>query len=910
MDYSAEIALLQSTLCLLQKQLGTSTLLGLNKKDCHHVIDVLGGTVTEVLDGLECERNDVERSHWQFKIHSLFLYRTINRHYCHNGGEITPFSMFTHDLPDISKACYWELVKHFKWHDLFMETLHWLDTEVGAELLHDLVEHLQANPVDDQDVAMSSTILDCLCHWILSVPYQRLLALDQRQSDVVIKPENFLSNFANFDCNILQCLIDIIGRKQTSGENLSTEVFEMKIFWQVVVIGLACFGEPTEFQQWIYLNCYCQDKKESLMQVPDLSAGVAELLGKHFSIGDWLNCLSQCLKRDNVLQFFSKTDSTVQQSCVQDSVHLVGQITCDVNSLIRRLCLQLNRESQTESSLTELEKTQTGHILHLMEGTLPKTSTRPEFSITAVLWRINHRLAGYIDCVKNLLTCLDENIWSDKSVISVLRKNVDLLAKEDFIESLMRIISWKKTQKSCFQELEQVTLNAASHLPPVTRDKLIVDLYLQQVELASTNRLFTCDRNFQQQIIAVFNKITSHNWQSVITGTCQLFLVDPVITIQKAVEMFAKNEGQGPLLVKIFQSFPGICQTQHPIFHPQKSLLGSVILDFIAENKLTAAQQQNFMKTLMISIQPFKDGDASLKEALFPVLELLTFSILPFINCDINREGMNPNRTIFALRCLSMVLELEKTCDLQNDWTKLQSISCFVCLSELLHQCIVIWNGTSDEKASVRLQLKELILNCLDLLTEKKDGRSECCANEDSWRMWLQKHVSGLDWTVPIYLNAVLFTSPQKLEAFAKSVFKDQVQDGSVPNTLALLRFSAASDAALEAMTKVMSAFPVKLPYETLILDLVQLLPNLVLREWRNIVHLTDVLIQQGMEVPLRLVIGQSQTWSHDHKVALSTSQMFWDVIVVLNHGHQFEPGSAAWGAYSQLLHHSHQGYY
>lgn len=126
--------------------------------------------------------------------------------------------------------------------------------------------------------------------------------------------------------------------------------------------------------------------------------------------------------------------------------------------------------------------------------------------------------------------------------------------------------------------------------------------------------------------------------------------------------------------------------------------------------------------------QPFKFGDDCVKKVVFPAMELLTLAVLPFINCDISRREMSGvDRTPFALQCLLKILEVEKTCHLQIDWTKLQPISLLACLSELLHQCLVIWNVADEDRASVRLHLKERTLRCLDLLTEKIN--TDCCSS-------------------------------------------------------------------------------------------------------------------------------------------------------------------------------------
>ncbi|XP_033732753.1 uncharacterized protein LOC117322105 [Pecten maximus] len=457
-----------------------------------------------------------------------------------------------------------------------------------------------------------------------------------------------------------------------------------------------------------------------------------------------------------------------------------------------------------------------------------------DWSMSAILWRIENRQPGYTDGLLRLLTTFDSEVWSNLSLIKTIQDNMAALITDDvmlkFYELVAKMADDMDPDSLC--QLKELVLAGFSCLPWTVQDQHIALVYSSYGHWPRHH-----GRQLDGIITATLNKLTMeiNENEKVVSELCQLALQDVETVIKGIVGRAASSAQQAEIAVKVLTRMSSVASGR-----TEGCNLSDELHQFLLSSQLSAKECRNILYFIQLSIMPQKSSHCEDEWKASPLLNVTVFiqkTTLPFLSvlCLCNQEQtMN---TIFALEIIIGIFEAVKQhrALLANLLKSLATDSApwLLCMAELWQYCVVLWESNQD--TGLRLKLKENLVKFSTLL---KSTNSSCdlFTYGPQTRVWLHSHLEQMDWSVQLHMAEIISPTAYQQECELEDFCLLLINDSG--DYLELVRAATLSEVMMETVAGILTKSDTSLVYENMIVTLAQVLPQLVCEEWKRITQL------------------------------------------------------------------------
>ncbi|XP_060069757.1 uncharacterized protein LOC132549803 [Ylistrum balloti] len=507
-----------------------------------------------------------------------------------------------------------------------------------------------------------------------------------------------------------------------------------------------------------------------------------------------------------------------------------------------------------------------------------------DWSLSAILWRIENRQPDYTDGLLKLVTTFDAEVWSNSSLIKTIQEDMAALLTTDIMEKFYELVAKiaDSMDPESLWQLKQLVLAGFSSLPLTVQDEHIATVY-------STYRHWPHPQGNQLDgiVTTTLNKLTMENRENekVILELCQLALQDVELVIKGIVSRASSSAQQAEIAIKVLTRMSNMASGKTE---------GCSVCDnfhqFILCNKLSPKERRNALYFIQMAIQkPFNSEDI-MRTPLLNCNKFIQKTVLPFLNVSSlsnQNQGMD---TIFALEIFISIIEAMKhhkaflTSLVRSLAT--ESAPWLLSVAELWQHSVALWE--SDEDAGVRLKLKENLVKFSALL-KLMNASGELCTYGPETSVWLHSHLEQLDWSVQLHMAEILGPVTYTQECELEELCLALINNSGDRVYLDLLRAAAVSEPMMHSVAQMFTKADsgLVLVYEDMVVTLAQMLPHCVFEEWKRVTQLIQRLFdQEHPTLQHNNRYGLENFGKHSEAVlqSLNLSQLLHDVMVVLQY--------------------------
>ncbi|XP_069120227.1 uncharacterized protein [Argopecten irradians] len=500
-----------------------------------------------------------------------------------------------------------------------------------------------------------------------------------------------------------------------------------------------------------------------------------------------------------------------------------------------------------------------------------------DWSLSAILWRIENQQPGYKDGFSRLLTTFHTEVWSNLSLMKTIQDNINVLLTTEVMPKFYDLVAklFDDMDPDLVCQLKQLALAGFSCLPWTVQDHHIALVY-------SSYRHWPRHHGGQLDgiITTTLNKLTMEVTENekVISELCQLALQDVETVIKGIVGRAASSAQQANISIKVLMRMASVASGR-----TDGCSLCDVLHQYLESSQLSAKECCNILYFIQLSVQKSSDcGDTQRATPLLKITRFIQNTALPYlsVSCIFREETLN---TVFALEIILCILEALKhhkallVSVLESLAT--DSASWLLCVAELWQCCVILWE--SDLDTGVKLKLKENLVKFSTLL-KSTNASCELCNYDPQSSDWLYGHLEQLDWSVQLRMAEVvspkMYLQESELEKLCLilSSKSGDYQD--------LFRIAAVSDMMMETVAKLITKHESNLLYEEVVVCFAQMLPHFVYKEWKRVTLLTLRILDVGYLVPQHHDFNQGDmgTQTRGLVLLLNMSQLMHDIMLVL----------------------------
>ncbi|OWF49912.1 uncharacterized protein LOC110451070 isoform X2 [Mizuhopecten yessoensis] len=507
-----------------------------------------------------------------------------------------------------------------------------------------------------------------------------------------------------------------------------------------------------------------------------------------------------------------------------------------------------------------------------------------DWSLSAILWRIDNRQAGYTDGLLRLMTTFDADLWSNYSLLQTVRNNMAILLTPDvvvkFYELVARIADAMYPES--LMQLKQLVLTGFSDLPLAVQDDHIAIVY-------STYQHWPHHHGSQLDgiITATLNKLTMESTENekVMTELCQLALQDVEAVIKGIVGRASSSAQQAEIGVKVLGRMSSVAAGR-----TEGCNLCGQLHQFLLSNQLSAKERRVILYFIQMTAMPQKSSDCEdimRTTSLLNATEFIQTTTLSSLNVlSLSNQG-HPMNALFALEIIIGIFEAMKHHEalLTNLVKSLATDSApwLLCVAELWQYCVILWE--SDEDVGVRLKLKENLVQFHDLLKSVSASCELCTYGPET--VWLHDHLEQMDWSVQLHMAEIISPTAYRQECELEDFCLALINNSGDSIYLNLLRAAAASEVMMQTVLHIVtqSDTSLSLVYEEMVVTLAQVLPHCVFEEWKRVIRLIQGLLDgRQLIIQNRIKDGWEKLDGKSEAVRqpLNLSRVLHNVITVL----------------------------
>ncbi|XP_077986955.1 gem-associated protein 4-like [Glandiceps talaboti] len=901
MEFSEEIAVLQGSFLLAQKQVCPQKINELSKNQCQHCIETVSEAVNDIVNGLSSDHNDITKNFWLFKIHAVIFVKWLETQIdkkkspltdcsddVESGGQwegIDYFAAVSCAIPSVGTPFFIELVKNVSMTSHCVQCLLQLPQSTASLCLEEIMNHI-ATDTQNSDLKFWCELLD---------------------STIVHVTESSLST-QQHGCQLLSQIIELFGRLKEKFEGIDlkgiVKLLSGFVQWIVrngVKDGEADAGTGVSVQlsdtEVIQL---CENVRESIprnlsmdtsLQVTNLTKHLPTIPHQHAAhlrnanpkvmnseqgmlalrsvitvlvnilSNEWLEWSIGVPKNGHVEASTQDKDLTESLLKLCDALTKL-QSTKEFTEYIDSDCMpEFTAEIQT---LLERVKSATASFVSVDEegGTKKETPViekREEEGwkekFKDVVWNVSERLTGYDESMEWLLTN-HQQLCQDVRWIDCIKTNLPWMSSTRFCIQLVDILyheikgcTTEVKQKDFVFQLKKCLLQCMKSLPVISQN-LVRDHMVGNYGLPTIFEEPVLD-SFRHDLTTVFNKVVNTDEKSdfteILSAVSCLAFQSPYQTLLKAVTVATRSSAQIHLIIEILQSICSLCNYKTS---SEETILCQILHQVVSTLVESSTEQSNCLEFVRKLLKPYRSpldpANPFTYQPILDIQELMTICVLPYISLNSN----NSNSTVpllTALQLFKVAMETDSTIDDSYWLLSMRPFPIMLCLCSLLEECIILWDDKNCYHGNQKLEMKELTL---DLLQQSMDVVKKAIDNgfvDNTGVYWLLSRIQTMHWTIPLHF--VSFLQHTGI-GFKQYLMKETLMIHNL--------------------------------FKITLIAMVQVLPQCTWMEWRRVIHVMQQLMHDGiLEVPYGTkFIKQLPFFSfQDCVIPLSTCQLLTSLL-------------------------------